>query len=195
MTTSLTTETTATWQFAQRDRIRAFRAGDHVLILAEGHLPSPGHEVDIVPSPLRIFPQQFNLLSRALPGIWTTVVAPFRYAEVVRFPADQPTVTVHHADGQDRVDIEECGADLAQFAAVVSGRPGQLAPSGAVEATGMSPHLSFDEAFADALGNLPPDTPSRPDALSRVQVVETGGLFGGIAGFHHLYVRVRRTGG
>jgi hypothetical protein len=31
------------------------------------------------------------------------------------------------------------------------------------------------------------------DALSRVEVVEIGGLFGGIAGFHDLFVRVCRT--
>src|SRR3954451_18153132 len=50
------------WQLGQRDRIRAFRAHRYVLIVAEGQLPSAGHEVDIVQSPLRIFPQEFDLL-------------------------------------------------------------------------------------------------------------------------------------
>ena len=181
------------WHLAQRDSIRAFRAGGYVLIVAGGRLPNPGHEVDIVQSPLRIFPQQYNLLSRERPGIWPAVVVPYRYAEVVRFPAGQPTVTVHHADGADRVEIESCGSDLAQFAAVVPEEPAGPSPSGTAEATGMSARLSFDEAFAAALANLPPLTPPHPDALTRVQVVDTGGLFGGVAGFHHLYVRVRRT--
>jgi hypothetical protein len=34
---------------------------------------------------------------------------------------------------------------------------------------------------------------SRADALARVEVLETGGLFGGFPDFHHLFVRVCRT--
>jgi hypothetical protein len=101
-------------------------------------------------------------------------------------------VTVHHADGQDEVDIEESGVDLAQFASVVSGGSQQLAAA-ANEATGMSSRLSFDEAFADALANLPYSPPSHPDQLTSVKVTEVGGLFGGFAGFHHLYVKVEST--
>jgi hypothetical protein len=52
--------------------------------------------------------------------------------------------------------------------------------------------MSFDEAFADAIANLRPSLPD-PDALSRVEVVDIGGLFGGIAGFHHLFVKVRQV--
>jgi hypothetical protein len=92
---------------AERTRIRAFRAGADVLIVAEGELPSPAFEADIVESPLLIFPPQFNLLRCPLSGIFPQVVTPFVYAERVRFPEDQPTVTVHHAGGVDVVDIEE----------------------------------------------------------------------------------------
>jgi hypothetical protein len=54
--------------------------------------------------------------------------------------------------------------------------------------------LSFDEAFAQALANLPPlDLGGTADVLVRVQVVEIGGLFGSIAGFNDLFVRVCRT--
>ncbi|GAA4734796.1 hypothetical protein GCM10023328_13520 [Modestobacter marinus] len=53
--------------------------------------------------------------------------------------------------------------------------------------------MSFDEAFADAVANLPPFEPPFPDAMDRVDVVDTGALFGGIAGLHHLFVRVRRV--
>jgi len=52
---------TAHCQLAQRTLLRAFRAGEYVLILAEGELPTPGFEVDIEQSPLRIVPPQFNL--------------------------------------------------------------------------------------------------------------------------------------
>jgi len=193
VTTILSGETTAAFELAQRNRIRAFRLGGYVLIVAEGDLPTPGYEVDIQQSPLRIFPQQYNLLRRERPGIWPDVVVPYRYGEVVRFPVDQPRVTVHHADGQDAVDIQQYGDDLAELAAVLDGQTGTLGESETGGATGMSPRMSFDEAFADAIANLRPSLPDHPDALSRVEVVDIGGLFGGIAGFHHLFVKVRQV--
>jgi hypothetical protein len=79
------------------------------LISAEGELPTPGFEVDIAQSPLRIFPPQFNLLRCSRPGVWPQVFTPYRYAETVRFPADQSTMTVRHAEGSDLVSIEDCG--------------------------------------------------------------------------------------
>ena len=56
-------------------------------------------------------------------------------------------------------------------------------------ATGRSASLSFDEAFADALAQLPPSPVA--DGQTRVKVTEIGGLFGGIAGFHELFVKIR----
>lgn len=185
--------TATTCQPAQRKLIRAFRAGEYVLIIAEGSLPTPGFDVDIVPSLLKIFPQQFNLLQCARPGIWPQRVTPYRYAEAVAYPADQKVITVHHAEGSDQVEIEDCGPELASFTRAVTGDTERPRSSGADEATGFSKNLSFDEAFANAVGNLPPIEPPVADALSRVQVLEIGGLFGGIAGFHDLFVRVSRT--
>jgi hypothetical protein len=128
-------------------------------------------------------------------GIWPPVVTPYRYAEVVPCPADEPVVTVHHADGQDRVDIEECGDDLHEFQAATAGSPDLPCPSGAEQATGSSRTLSSDEAFACAVASLPPVDPPFPDALTRIRVLEVGGLFGGSAGFHDLPVRICRTVG
>jgi hypothetical protein len=123
VTTILSGETTAAFELAQRNRIRAFRLGGYVLIVAEGDLPTPGYEVDIQQSPLRIFPQQYNLLRRERPGIWPDVVVPYRYGEVVRFPADQPRVTVHHADGQDAVDISSTATTWPSWRRCWTGRP------------------------------------------------------------------------
>jgi hypothetical protein len=112
----------------------------------------------------------------------------------VLFPTDRPAITVHHADGQDEVQIEPCGDELAQFEAIMADQPHQpneLAAAPANEATGMSPNLSFDEAFADAVAKLPQSVPSHPDSMTTVTVVDIRGLFGGIAGFHHLAVRIR----
>ena len=60
-----------------------------------------------------------------------------------------------------------------------------------VEATGYSPNLSFDEALANANANMPPAS-LNPDQIDHRLVVDTGTLFGGLAGFHHLYVKIRR---
>ncbi len=180
-------------ELAERTRIRALRAQQHVLIIAEGELPTPGFDVDITQSPLRIFPPQFNLLRCPRPGFWPQVITPYRYAESVRFPADQSTVTVHHAEGSDAVSIEDGGAELAPYIQAIKGDVDRPCPQGADEATGFSKNLSFDEAFAKALANLPPVNSPVADALERIQVVEIGGLFGGFAGFHDLFVRVCRT--
>jgi hypothetical protein len=180
-------------ELSTRTRIRAFRAHQDVLIVAEGELPSPGYRVDIVQDPRRIFPQQFDLLRCPLPGLSLQVLTPFRYAETVRFPADQPSVTVHHADGADEVEIEACGEELAPYVEAMVGGADRTCPEGADEATGFSKNLSFDEAFARALAKLPPSEVTGADILARVQVVEIGGLFGGIAGFNDLFVRVCRT--
>lgn len=177
------------WVPAGRNRIRAFRAGRYVLVVAEGDLPTPGYDVDVKQSPERLFPPRFDLLRRERPGIWPDVVTPYRHSELITFPPEPPTVTVDHADGRDDVTIEPCGPELTAFAAVL--------PSGddVSEGVGMSAALSFDEAFAKALENLPPTTPPHPDALTTVTVEDIRGLFGGIAGFAHLVVRVRSSTG
>jgi hypothetical protein len=177
-------------ELADRRTIAAFRVGDRVLLAATGELPSPGFRVDVVPSPLRIFPPQFELIRVPLPGFWPQVVTPFRYSEIVRYPIDQDVIRVHHADGVDAVTIQEECPGLPQPGAVASGP----ATPGSEEATGFSADLHFDEAFQDALAGLPPLAAGGvADQLATVRVIDIVGLFGGIAGFHHLTVRVRRT--
>ena len=173
--------TTTTYQLAQRTLIRAFRAGHYVLILAEGSLPTPGFDVDIVESPLRIFPPQFILLQYPRPGIWPQHVTPYRYSEPVPFPEDQEVITVHHAEGSDQVEIQDCGPELVSFARATAGDADRAVSPGVDEATGFSKKLSFEEAFANAVANLPPIEPPVADALSRVHVLEIGGLFGDAA--------------
>ena len=179
-------------ELAARSSLRAFRARDDVLIVAVGELPTPGYEVDVERSPIRVFPPQFNLWRCALPGVFPEVITPYTYAETVRYPSDQPQITVHHADGADEVPIEDCGPELAPYSEAVRGREGDC-PEGADQAIGFSKTLRFDEAFADAVTKLPPFTPTDPDALVTIRVLETGALFGGIAAFRDLYVRVCRT--
>jgi hypothetical protein len=176
---------------ASRTRIRAFRSGEHLLIVAEGEVPTPGYDVEIEQSPLRIFPPQFNLLRCRRPGIFPQIVTPYRHSETVMYPASQTEVTVNHADGADQVPIETCGEELGPYVRAIGAE--SACPDGADMATGFSKKLSIDEAFADAVAKLPALTPAHPDTLETVRVVETGALFGGIAGFHDLYIRICRT--
>ncbi len=178
---------------AQRTRIRAFRARQYVLIIAEGELPTPGFDVEITQSPMTIFPPQFTVQRCARPGIWPQRGTPYRDATTVRFPEDQPTVTVHHADGTDQVDIEKCGEELSFYLRAVGDNADRPCPQGTDEATGFSKKLSFEEAFANARANLPPVRSPVVDSLERIQVVEIGALFGGIAGFRDMFVRICRT--
>ena len=97
-----------------------------------------------------------------------------------------PEITVNHAEGSDKVAIEACEKD--HYANEESCRYDDD-DRGGVPATGRSAALSFDKAFADALAQLPPSPVS--DGQTRVKVTEIGGLFGGIAGFHELFVKIR----
>jgi len=181
-------------ELARRTTIRAFRVGAKVLIVAEGELPSPGWEAKVEQRPERIFPPFFQILRCPRVGFFPQIVVPYRHAETIEFPEDRSEVVVFHADGRDEVSIEACGDDLAAYSDVVGGGSGERAcPDEADEATGFSSNLSFDEAFADALTRLPAFEPTHPDTLERVTVVEIGGLFGGIAGFNDLFVRICRT--
>lgn len=182
-----------TCELAERTRLRAQRTGESVLIIAEGELPTPGFRVDITQNPRRIFPPEYDLLRCPLAGTFPQVITPFRYCETVQHPADHPTITVHHADGTDTIEIEECGDELAPYVQAVHGAADPSCPDDADRSTGFSKNLSFDEAFADALANLPPLNVQGADILSRVHVVEIGGLFGGIAGFNDLFVSICRT--
>jgi hypothetical protein len=177
-------------ELAQRDSIRAFRIGPKVLIVAEGQLPTPGYDAKISQRPEKIFPPWYQVLRCARPGIFPDVVVPYRVSLTVNHPEDQDIVRVFHADGDDKVTIEACPDELSAYGTVVGGG---ACPDGADEATGFSKALSFDEAFADAIARLPAIEPEPPDTLQTVRVAEIGGLFGGIAGFHDLYVRVCRT--
>ena len=182
-----------TWEPASRTEINAYRVLDYVLITARGDNPTPGYEIDIQQSLIKIFPPQYALVRRETTGIVPQVETPYRYAEVISYPKDPSTVRVHHADGFDDVEIQPAAKQLESFTSAIVGSAQRPCPSGADQATGFSNTFSFDEAFADALARLPKAPDPHPDTLAAIDVLETGALLGGFAGFHHLFVRVSRT--
>jgi hypothetical protein len=181
-------------ELGARTSIRAFHIAEHLLIIAEGELPTPGYDSDIEQSPIEVFPPQFNLLRCRRPGIFPQLVTPFVYSETFRVGAERiDEVTIHHVDGEDQVKVEDWPESLTSYGKTLGLGAAQTCPEGADEATGFSKKLSFDDAFADALTKLPALTATHPDTLETVTVLEIGALFGGFAGFRDLWVRVCRT--
>ena len=173
-------------ELAERSSIRIRQCDGNILISAEGDLPSPGFDVRIEQSPLRIFPPQFNIIRCRRSGVFPQVITPYKISTSFPLGDKVPEITVHHANGSDKVATEPCKDDLHGY--VESCRYGDD-DQGGIPATGRSAVLSFDEAFANAVAQLPPSPVS--DGQIRVKVTEVGGLFGGIAGFHELFVKIR----
>ena len=177
---------------ASRRVIEANRFLGQIVIVVEGELPTPGWEVDIEQRQSHEGTLSFQVVRRAKPGMWAQVQTPFRYGEMFEVEQVPDEIEVLHAEGVDRVVVidrksaRKIPEDTAQ-----GGAPAEEPPVEHV-ATGFSPSLSFDEAFADALQNLPGVQPTHPDQMVSVKVEEIGALFGGIAGFHQMYVRLRR---
>ncbi len=180
-------------QLCQRTKIESYRFLDHLVVVVEGSLPSPGWDVDIEQRPSHDGVLSFQAVRRARAGMWPQVVTPFRYGELFEVESVPLEVEVVHAEGADRVPVRTDRVGLADPA--LQGQPPVGAPhEGPLvhSATGFSPALSFDEAFADALQNLPSHEVSHADEMARIKVEEIGALFGGIAGFHQMYVKIRR---
>ena len=176
-------------ELANRKSIRAFYVKEHLLIAAEGTLPTPGYSVDITQLPIRIWPPQYSVLQCPKPGIWPDVLSPYKYSELFSIGSQPDEITVHHAEGSDQVKVEDVLQGCEPLVVALGG-------DGAIdgdEATGFSKNLSFDEAFANALHSLPPIRDPHPDLLETISVVDSGALFGGIAGLREFWVRVRRT--
>jgi hypothetical protein len=166
---------------ARISSVRAFSFPGHLVVIAEGEVPTPCHRVVIEqrffepepPAP----PLNYAVEQCLDPRVrCVAAVTPYKESEIFDVTEAPETISVAHAGGIDQIHVEPLpeppvGAD------------------GDGTAVGRSRSLSFQEAFADAVRQLP--MPNFPDALLGVEVVEIGGEFGGIAGLHHLYVKVR----
>ena len=174
-------------ELASRKSIRAFSIRNFLAIMAEGDLPTPCYDVRIERNLLTIEPPEFVLQRCPKGALCPDVITPYKVTRVFRGRQWPAEIVVHHADGSDTVKVEhlDVPGPLAKSALAYGESDGD-------EASGRSRNLSFEEAFTDALNNLPPRAPSNPDDLEVVVVTEIRGEFGGIAGFHDLVVTVRR---
>ena len=171
---------------AHRSTVRAFSFPGHLVVAAEGEVPTPCHQVQVD----RFFPKrgaaEYSLKQCLDPRVrCMQVVTPYEVSQVFAERRVPDEITVHHADGSDLVRVERLEEPVA------GAQRAELAEAEAAGTSiGYSDSLSFQEAFADAVAQIP--MPKIADAFLGVRVEEIGGEFGGIAGFHHLYVKVRK---
>lgn len=183
-------------EHAECTSVRIYQCEGQILICVAGDLPHPGYDVNIEQSPLRIFPPQYNVMRCPKPGAFPQVITPYKVSRSFPMAEQVPEITVHHAGGTQKVAVEPCPDELADYVhscqpAPAYGGIDEATGVTGVTATGRSTNLSFDEAFADAVGQLPASPVI--DGMTRVTVAEIGGLFGGIAGFHELFVKVNAS--
>lgn len=201
---------------AAKPHLGAVYVQNRLFITARGQKPTPCHTVEVRQSPLLIFPPQYEV-RQCLPAGAKCIQRVVEYTATGMFHGLPGThVTVHYEGGSEQVPVttidDPAGApaDAADLVAAKASdadtsleplRLGTLLETGdasgvrilageRVEATGYSSKFSFDEAFQDAIGNLPPDRNPFPDKLTTVRVESIGAEFGGIAGLHRMVVRV-----
>jgi len=187
---------------AQRKLVQAFFHNGTLAIFATGSVPTPCHEVTITRALVTVEPPQFMLAQCRRAGICSEVVTPYTVSQLFAIGTYHPAVVVTHVDGQDEVVVEHIREyQLQERMSSLGGEvpvPYVFPPSAVRNSsadgisTGYSTMFDFSEALREAIAALPPNPHVYPDQLTAVTVLEVGAELGGIAGFHHLFVRVRR---
>jgi hypothetical protein len=175
-----------------------------LLITVEGDKPNPCYTISIERSPIDIFPPQYVVKACIDPGkVCAQVITPYRVSSLF-ISSKVERITLKTASGEMSIDVRQvAGPDTLRAAGAAEGQPPpaiRLTDSHEVEfgkpiqpreATGYSENFSFDEAFRDALNNLPASEPQHPDELTTITVTTVGALFGGFVGFNKMFVSVR----
>lgn len=122
---------------------------------------------------------EFDFVANVPTGITLQVISPIAANFVLTtIPQDLKKIIVY----AETNNLEKSFATIPTMHPVVE----QLR-----ESTGYSENMNFDEAFSNAIHNLPAKVPSSPDALESIHVVEIGALFGGFAGISKMYVKIQ----
>jgi hypothetical protein len=183
-----------TCELAQRTAVRAFRVGQRALVVAEGELPDPSYEAKITQRPQRIFPPWYQVLSCPRVGVFPDVIASLpriAHRRVPRGTIDDHGLPRRRRGRRDDRGVWRRAVGVQRDRRRCSPRRGSSRRGRRCD--GVRKEAELRRASADALTRLPPIEPDDPVTLETVRVVEVGGLFGGIAGFHDLYVKVSRA--
>ncbi len=160
---------------ARKDIARSFYVQGRHVMLVQGNKPS-GSEVDLSETG---FDRGISNLTLAIAQDVTSDAAIERYYLVRPVFAKgpmRPSIRLIHQAGRELIPVEPivCRA---------------VTPTG--PATGFSQDFRFDEAFEDALRQLPAfQAASRSLPLPLIDVVAMGAVYGGFAGFSRFFLRL-----
>ncbi len=177
-------------ELAVVEQAKAYQIGDFLLIRISGEKPNGCHVVDLERSLLTVEPPAFiatwfmPLNVRCVPE-----PVPYEYQEAFRIGLKRDAIKLHRAGGEVLVEVEDLSPEAADLVASVAAPTSVVRPTSGSEAVGYSTNFDLTEAFRDAIGKIP--TPAIPDWLATYSVLEIGAEIGGIAGFNHMFVRVR----
>lgn len=163
------------------DQYSVVRLGTTVHITAKGTLPNMNQLVDIRQLPIRIFPPQFGLFFYT-PQIVLPALRPFSLTESFGFPNDVDHLIIHDSNGPRRVEIANIDPKAVPFFASFSPKEKQMIATG----TGKS----LQEAFDNAVAQLPLKDPNVADGFTVYTLIESGFFRGGFAGFRSYYAKV-----
>ncbi len=95
------------FELAPRAVYSATQKGGEVIIIAKGENPTPGFEMKLVQSPLRIWPPQWMLARKRPDGIVAQVITPFEVTG--SFKSDDPinAVRISDAAGRHEIPVEQ----------------------------------------------------------------------------------------
>ena len=187
---------------AKRKLVQAFFQNGTLALFATGEVPSACHTVIIEHGQPGIEPPHFSILQYRRTGMCSESATSYTVSRLFSMGGYHPVIRVTHADGVDEVAVEfirERQPSKSGEADKDTPVPYVLPPSSGVAAgdtstaTGYSERFDFTEALRHAISALPPAEEPYPDQLSVITVVDVGVELGGIAGFRHLFVRVRRA--
>jgi len=185
------------YDLAERKTVQAYYLQGTMAIFAAGQVPSPQHAVTIERDTRKGSEDRFYLACRHASGIVTPNDTPYAVSKL--FPTADPVsrICVDHAGGTDDIEVEQVHVGPAH----PNQPPPYIFPPSAIRgaadattATGYSCRFDFGEALHHAVKALPAadfDATTTPECVT---VLEIGAEVGGIAGFDHLFVRVRRMG-
>ncbi|HEX6095394.1 MAG TPA: hypothetical protein VF432_03635 [Thermoanaerobaculia bacterium] len=170
------------WEPARVNSAEAYYIGGHLVLVVSGDKPTPCYEVRIDNS-LDVEPPTFLVQWRQTGGLCPAVVTPYRKVGIFFIGSYREKVNVVSAEGTKSIAVKKL--PLAREGAVAEAA--KKAGITARTATGYSAAFSFEEAFRNAIAQLPP---LYPDELQHFVVTETGAFAGSIAGIQELYVTV-----
>lgn len=169
-------------EIASTNSLKAYYSEGVHVICAKGYKLSQFVEPKIVQLPIEIFPPQFRVEFCGEPG--PKKLQPYSESKIVRIGKKVESFVVHTAEGLVSVEVQEVsffGIDDAGVKEVASFGGGMV-----VE--GISGSFSFDEAFQDALRQIPEQDPVVVDGMMTTKVVSIGSVHGGIAGLNLMKV-------